>query len=146
MAQGQTLVLPGHSKALLRDGPCHDTDAGLGRPSTYYWVKNLNGPKWWDGLEGSFPMNWFFKGFTYLFHFWLQRAACRILVPQPGLNPPMPLSVEVQSPTHLTAREFSSYEFFSGKLGAFLQKTWREDPYVEKLWSRWPPQPLTLLS
>ena len=40
---------------------------------------------------------------------------------------------EVQSPNHLTAREFSSYEFFSGKLGAFLQKTWREDPYVEKL-------------
>ena len=48
MAQGQTLVLPGHSKAFLRDGPDHDTDAGQGHPSPYHWVKNLNGPN--DGM------------------------------------------------------------------------------------------------
>ena len=87
MTQGQTLVLPGHSKAFLRDGPNHDTDAGQGRPSHYHWVKYLNGPN--DGMawRGVFLSIVFFKGFTYLFNFWLHRAACRILVPLVGIEP-----------------------------------------------------------
>ena len=45
--------------------------------------------------------------FIYLFvclfiYFWPHLAACRILVPQPGIEP-MPPAVEAQSPNHWTA-------------------------------------------
>ena len=39
----------------------------------------------------------------YFFFFW-GHAACRILVPRPGIEP-MPLAVKAQSPNHWTARE-----------------------------------------
>ena len=38
------------------------------------------------------------------FWFWLYHTACRILVPQPGIEP-LPLAVEAQSLNHWTARE-----------------------------------------
>ena len=44
------------------------------------------------------------KFFVCLFVFWLCSAACRILVPQPGIEPGPP-AVQVQSPNHWTARE-----------------------------------------
>ena len=39
-----------------------------------------------------------------LFFFWPQHVACRILVPQPGIEP-MPPAMEAWSPNHWTARE-----------------------------------------
>ena len=43
--------------------------------------------------------------FFFLQGFWPHRMACRILVPQPGIEP-MPPAVEVRSPNHRTTREF----------------------------------------
>ena len=43
------------------------------------------------------------KAFSFFF-FWPHRAACGILVPQPGIEP-RPLAVEAQSPNHWTAGE-----------------------------------------
>ena len=43
--------------------------------------------------------------FIYLF-IWLYRAACGILVPQPGIEPTPP-EVEARSPNHWTTREVS---------------------------------------
>lgn len=40
---------------------------------------------------------------------WLCCAACRILVPRQGFNPPLAVKV---SPTHWTARDFSQLYFF----------------------------------
>ena len=42
--------------------------------------------------------------YTVLFFFLPRHAACRILVPQPGIEP-RPLAVKVPSPNHWTARE-----------------------------------------
>ena len=39
------------------------------------------------------------------FCFWPRRMACRILVPQPGIEP-RPLAVRACSPNHWTTREF----------------------------------------
>ena len=49
--------------------------------------------------------------FDCLFVFWLCLVACRILVPQPGIEP-RPSAVKAQSPNHWTAREFPSFYFF----------------------------------
>ena len=49
--------------------------------------------------------------FSFLFFsflFWLCRAACRILVPPPGIEPG-PLAVKVLHPNHWTAREFPNF-------------------------------------
>ena len=40
-----------------------------------------------------------------IFFFWLCDTACRILVPQPGIEP-RPLAVKAPGPNHWTAREF----------------------------------------
>ena len=45
----------------------------------------------------------FFFPFSF-FLFWPQQAACRILVPQPMIEP-VPPAIEAQSPNHWTARE-----------------------------------------
>ena len=52
--------------------------------------------KWWPQRDGGF--------FCFVF-FWPLRAACGILVPQPGIEPG-PLAVKVRSPNHWTTREF----------------------------------------
>ena len=41
----------------------------------------------------------------FFFFFFLHHAACRILVPQPGIEP-MPSAVKVWSPHHWATREF----------------------------------------
>ena len=46
--------------------------------------------------------------------FWLHHMTCRILVPQPGIEP-APLAAKAQSPNHWTAKEYSSMYTFSGK-------------------------------
>ena len=52
------------------------------------------------------------EGFGFLvFFFWPHHAACRILVPQPGIEP-TPLAVEVRSLNHWTAREVPGFCFF----------------------------------
>ena len=43
---------------------------------------------------------------------WLQRAACKILVPWPGIEP-MPPAVQVQSPNHGTIRGFAHVRIFN---------------------------------
>ena len=43
--------------------------------------------------------------FIYLFIYWPFQAACRILVPQPGMEP-RPMAVKAGSPNHWAAREF----------------------------------------
>ena len=43
--------------------------------------------------------------YCILFYFWLFQVACRILVPQPGIEPGVP-AVRVPSPNHWTAGEF----------------------------------------
>ena len=40
----------------------------------------------------------------FFFNFWLYRAACGILVPQPGIEPAPP-AVEVRNLNHCTAKE-----------------------------------------
>ena len=42
---------------------------------------------------------------VFLRWFWTHRMACRILVPEPGIEP-MPPAMEVWSPNHRTTREF----------------------------------------
>ena len=49
--------------------------------------------------------NCLFRSAFLFFFFWQRHAACRILVPQPGIKP-VPSTMEVQSPNHRTAREF----------------------------------------
>ena len=51
----------------------------------------------------------FISGFYYLFFtfFWLDCAACRLLIPVPGIEPGSP-AVHVLSPNHQTARKFST--------------------------------------
>ena len=41
--------------------------------------------------------------------------ACRILVPQPGIEP-VPPAVEAQSPNHWAAREFPSEPFLRNQI------------------------------
>ena len=52
------------------------------------------------------------------FFFWPHCAACGILVPRPGIEP-VPRAVEVGSPNHWTAREFSVSPFLNNP-GAFV--------------------------
>lgn len=49
----------------------------------------------------------------FFFFFWLPHEACRILVPQAGIEP-WSLAVKVQSLNHWTAKEFLR-KFFMGK-------------------------------
>ena len=49
------------------------------------------------------------------FFFWLCRAACRILVPWPGIKPVPPPAVEAWSLNHWTAREFPYTHFKARK-------------------------------
>ena len=58
------------------------------------------------------------SGFTVVFYFYLsvlffglRRAACRVLVPQPGIEPALP-AVEEQSLNHWAARGFPAVFFF----------------------------------
>ena len=46
--------------------------------------------------------------------FWLHRAACRMLVPRPGIEPG-PRAVKVPSPNHWTTKEFPYLTFFAIK-------------------------------
>ena len=55
----------------------------------------------------------FFSFLSFLFTFCPCGRACRILVPQPGMEPALP-AVEVQSPRHWTTREFPGTTFFGG--------------------------------
>ena len=48
---------------------------------------------------------------TLIFFFWPRHVACRILVPQPGIEP-RPTAIKVLSPNHWTAREFLTLIFF----------------------------------
>ena len=48
----------------------------------------------------------------FFIFFWPRRAACRILVPQPGIEP-APSAVKAQSPHHWTARDFPPSSFFT---------------------------------
>ena len=48
---------------------------------------------------------------TSFFFFWPCHMACRLLVPQPGLEPG-PSAVKASSPSHWTAREFPKTSFF----------------------------------
>ena len=52
--------------------------------------------------------------FKHFFFFWLCRAACRILVPRPGIEPG-PSAVRPWSPNHRTTREFPPLEFYKTK-------------------------------
>ena len=45
------------------------------------------------------------------FSTWSRRVACRILVPQPGIEPVPPV-VEVQSLNHWTAKEVPEDDFY----------------------------------
>ena len=47
----------------------------------------------------------------FYFSFWPCHTACRILVPQSGIEP-VPPAVETQSLNHWTTREFSSLKLF----------------------------------
>ena len=49
--------------------------------------------------------------FFFLIYFWLHRAAYRILVPWPGIEP-RPPAVKAQGPNHWTTREFPRVVFF----------------------------------
>ena len=62
----------------------------------------------------------FFNYIIYLFlifnflKFWPHHAACRILVPPPGIGPPprpVPPAVETRRPNHWTTREFPASAF-----------------------------------
>ena len=57
------------------------------------------------------PSIFLFFIYFILFIFLPHHAACRILVPQPGIEP-MPPAVEVGSPSHWTAREFPTLHSF----------------------------------
>ena len=59
----------------------------------------------------------------YLFIFWLHRAACRILVPQPGIEPGLP-AVEARSPHHWTAREFPVNDFKQNTYWGTEKRCW----------------------
>ena len=60
--------------------------------------------EWGMGQGLGWEWDFSFKIF-FFFIFWLCHMACRILVPQPGIEP-MPPAVEAQSPNCWTAREF----------------------------------------
>ena len=49
---------------------------------------------------------------TFFGVFWPPRAACEILVPQPGMEPRSP-TVEVPSPNYWTAREVPTGDSFT---------------------------------
>ena len=46
-----------------------------------------------------------YTALIYLFIYWQCQAACRILAPQPGMEP-RPMAVKAGSPNHWAAREF----------------------------------------
>ena len=48
--------------------------------------------------------------YIYIFFFWPCCAACRILVPRPGIEP-APLAVKAWNPNYWTAREFPKIYF-----------------------------------
>ena len=60
-----------------------------------------------------FGFSLFWGGLFFWFWgvFWPPNEACRILVPQPGIEP-VPPAVEVQSPNHWTTKEVLSLSFF----------------------------------
>ena len=74
----------------------------------YPWL--LIGNPGFNRYLGSKQIPWsplpFFKKNLLIFIFWLCCVACRILVPQPGIEP-RPPAVEVQGPNHWTTREVS---------------------------------------
>ena len=64
---------------------------------------------------GSLSLSFFFitTMVLYFFIFWLHCTACRILVPQPGIEP-VPLAVEMWTPNHWTTGEFPWGLFYKG--------------------------------
>ena len=70
----------------------------------------------------------------FFFFFWLRRAACRILVPQPGIEP-IPFAVEAQSPNLWTAREFpekiwSCKKMRVGEKNIFKNRKWQRQMII----------------
>ena len=65
--------------------------------SRAFWRWGLEALRWLQVVVAFFLF--------FVFVFWLHSEACRILVPQPGIEP-APSAVRVQSPNHWTAREF----------------------------------------
>ena len=96
----------------------------------------------------SMKKYWVFLLLLLLF-FGLCCAACRILVPWPGIEPSAP-AMEAQSPNHRTTREFpikkyllSTY-YITGWWSSALNPSLSDSVVDEFL--RWPPRFLTLLS
>ena len=58
---------------------------------------------------------------TYIYVCVLHYAACRILVPWPGIEP-LPSAVEVQNLNHWTAREVPQHDFSSVQFIMLVQK------------------------
>ena len=54
--------------------------------------------------------HWYFYFLNFLLFFWLCHAACRILVPQAGIEPTPP-AMEVQNLNHWTVREVPTAGF-----------------------------------
>ena len=79
---------------------------GCGRAMTsvasFFFFKKSH--TWFNVLLSPSRNSFFFS--------WLCRAACGILVPQPGIEP-MPPAAEAQSPNHWTTREFPLLLLFS---------------------------------
>ena len=65
----------------------------------------------------GFFVCWLVGWWGFLF-VWQHFTACRILVPQPGIEP-VPLAVEARSLNHWTTREFPGTEFQFGMMKKF---------------------------
>ena len=80
---------------------------------THCWLRILNMFSCLIGLVVPSLLLFIFKVFqaVMFFFFWSCSTACRILVPQPGIEP-RPLAVKAQGPNHWAARDFPRYSCF----------------------------------
>ena len=65
----------------------------------------------------------------FFFIFWPHAVACRILFPQPRIEP-VPLAVEAQSPNHWTAREFPKIKDLKTRKLRLSKFKWLAQVYI----------------
>ena len=95
----------------LREG--WSGEVGVSRCKLFYIEKTSNKALLFStGNYIQYPViNHNGKEYVLLFVFWLHPEPCRILVPQPGIEP-MPPALERQRLSHWSTREFSEKNIF----------------------------------
>ena len=90
---------------------CPSVTTTLISQQTLHWGKTLYQQKHYDSLKTQMTFITFQHKTFFFFLFWLCGAACRILVPQPGIEPVTP-AVDVWSPKPLGYRRIPSEKLF----------------------------------